>query len=377
MSVNNKNVKNYILAGAGTGGHLYPAISLGEKILEKRPQSKIYFIGTKNGLEFRVIPELGHPLFLISVRGFSRTNILTNFIVVWKLFVSLFQCYFILLKIKPAAVIGTGGYVSGPMLFMAVLLGYPTLIQEQNSVPGITTRWLAKWVKSVHLSFAESIQYFRKKDHLIVSGNPVRKFQLTNHKQEARTFFGLKPEKITLLIFGGSQGAKRINEIIVLCLPALMRDTDAQIIWGTGKLSYKAAAQAAQPYPSRIYVTEYLNNMAMVYSASDIAVCRAGALTLAELAICGLPSILIPYPYAAAGHQVNNAKAFQEIGAAEMILEQDLDEKILSEKIVRLIHNKDQREPMKRAALKTAFPDAADNIIESVFKIEKKTPVSG
>ncbi|MBN2413124.1 undecaprenyldiphospho-muramoylpentapeptide beta-N-acetylglucosaminyltransferase [candidate division KSB1 bacterium] len=373
MSGNNKQVKKYILAGAGTGGHLYPSISLGEKILEKRPESKIYFIGTKNGLEFKVIPESGYPLFLISVRGFSRTNILANIIVVLRLFVSLFQCFFILLKIKPAAVIGTGGYVSGPMLFMAVLLGYPTLIQEQNSVPGITTRWLAKWVKRVHLSFAESIQYFRKKDNLIVSGNPVRKFQLIKNKQEARKIFGLKPEKITLLIFGGSQGAKRINEVVELSLPALMWDTDAQIIWGTGKLSYKAAAQAALPYASRVYVTEYLNNMAMVYSATDIAVCRAGALTLAELAICGLPSILIPYPFAAAGHQVKNARAFQEIGAAEMILERELNEKILSEKIIHLIQNLEQQESMKTAALKTAFPNAADNIVESIFKIEKES----
>ncbi len=256
---------------------------------------------------------------------------------------------------------------------MAVLLGYPTLIQEKNSFPGMKTRWLAKCVKRVHLSFTESKKYFRKKENLIISGNPVRKFQLTKNKQEARIFFGLKPEKITLLVFGGSQGAKRINEVVGLCLPILMRDTDAQIIWGTGKLSYNAATQAALPYKSRIYVSEYLNNIAMAYSASDLAVCRAGALTLAELAICGLPSILIPYPFAAAGHQVKNAKAFQQIGAAEMILEQELDEKILSEKIVNLIQNNEQKVSMKKAAFKAAYPDAADNIVHSIFEIEKKS----
>ena len=369
MSVKRKYEKKYILAGAGTGGHLYPAISLAEKILEKRP-GHIYFVGTKNGLEYKVIPEMGYELFLISVRGFSRTKILLNFIVVIRLLISLFQCFFILLKIRPAAVIGTGGYVSGPMLFMAVILGYPTLIQEQNSFPGVTTRWLAKWVKRVHLSFNEAKKYFRKQENLIVSGNPVRKFQLTD-KQQAREYFGLDKDKKTILVFGGSQGAKRINDVLKSCLPDLMRDTDAQIIWGTGKLSYQDAVQAALDYQNRIHVTEYLDNMAMAYSASDLAVCRAGALTLAELAICGLPSILIPYPYAAAGHQVKNANAFRRSGAAEMLIEQDLDEKILSQKIVDLIKDTAQLQVMRNAALKAAFPDAADHIVQSIFEIEK------
>jgi len=372
MSVKNKNIKKYILAGAGTGGHLYPAISLGEKILEKRPESQIYFIGTKNGLEYKVIPEMGYTLFLISVRGFSRTKILLNVIIVLRLFVSLFQCFFILLKIKPAAVIGTGGYVSGPMLFVSVLLGYPTLIQEQNSFPGITTRWLAKWVNRVHLSFTEAKKYFRKMNNLIVSGNPVRKFRLYKDKQEARAYFDLDPGKTTLLVFGGSQGAKRINEVVGLCLPKLMRDTEAQIIWGTGKLSYAAAAKAASQYQNRVHVTEYINDMAMAYSASDFAVCRAGALTLAELAICGLPSILIPYPFATAGHQEKNAEAFRQTGAAVMILEQELDDKILQEIIIDLIENKAKMDSMKKAAQNAAFPDAADHIVQSIFEIEKK-----
>jgi len=371
MSVNAKYVKKYILAGAGSGGHMYPAISIGEKILEKEPESKIYFIGTKKGIEFKLIPESGYSLFLISVRGFSRTNFLYNIIVVMRLFVSLFQCFFILTKIKPVAVIGTGGYVSGPMLFMAVFLGYPTLIQEQNSYPGITTRWLAKWVNRVHLSFSESIKHFKKKENLIVSGNPVRKFQLSEDKQSARIFFGLEPEKTTLLVFGGSQGAKKINEVLELSLERLMRDTDVQIIWGTGKFSYEAATQAALPYKLRIFVTEYIKNMEMAYSASDLVVSRAGALTLAELAICGLPSILIPYPFATAGHQVKNAKTFQENGAAEIILEKALDENILSDKIINLVHDKARIKDMSKAALKAAFPDATDNIVQSIFDIEK------
>jgi len=371
MSVNAKYVKKYILAGAGSGGHMYPAISIGEKILEKEPESKIYFIGTKKGIEFKLIPESGYSLFLISVRGFSRTNFLYNIIVVMRLFVSLFQCFFILTKIKPVAVIGTGGYVSGPMLFMAVFLGYPTLIQEQNSYPGITTRWLAKWVNRVHLSFSESIKHFKKKENLIVSGNPVRKFQLSKDKQSARIFFGLEPEKTTLLVFGGSQGAKKINEVLELSLERLMRDTDVQIIWGTGKFSYEAATQAALPYKLRIFVTEYIKNMEMAYSASDLVVSRAGALTLAELAICGLPSILIPYPFATAGHQVKNAKTFQENGAAEIILEKALDENILSDKIINLVHDKARIKDMSKAALKAAFPDATDNIVQSIFDIEK------
>ncbi len=369
MAAQQKNIPAYILAGAGTGGHLYPAIAIGEKILHLEPDSKIYFIGTKKGLETRVVPAAGHSLLLISVRGFSRKNLLANVIVLARLLVSLVQCVRILNKIKPAAVIGSGGYVSGPMLFMAVLLGYPTLIQEQNIYPGITTRWLSKWVDRVHISFKESAGYFKRQDNLFLTGNPVRSFHNCGDKPAARAVFGLQRNKLTMLVFGGSQGALAVNKAVVSCLINIMQQTELQIIWGTGKTAYPMVKDAITSWKERIYAAEYINNMEMAYTACDFAVCRSGAITLAELAVCGIPAILIPYPWAAAGHQEKNARAFVKIGAAEMILETGINADILTDRITELYRNQQKRNSMHLAALGAAFPDATEKIIQSVFKI--------
>jgi len=362
----------YILAGAGTGGHLYPAIAIGEMILQLQPQSKICFIGTKKGLETRVVPAAGHQLLLIAVRGFSRKNVFANIIVLGRLLVSLGQCMRILYKIKPAAVIGSGGYVSGPMLFMAVLLGYPTLIQEQNSYPGMTTRWLSKWVDRVHISFTESAAFFKRQDNLVLTGNPVRAFQNITDKQAARSVFNLQPDKLTMLVFGGSQGALAVNKAVITCLETIMKETDLQVIWGTGKTAYPLVADAVTPWKNRVFAAEYINNMDMAYAASDFALCRSGAITLAELAVCGIPSLLIPYPFAAAGHQEKNARAFAKIGAAEMILEAELNRDTLFERITELYRDPQKRETMRRAALNAAFPDATKKIVNSVFEIANK-----
>ncbi len=365
----------YIFAGGGTGGHLYPAVAIARRIEQLRPGCDIHFIGAMHGIENRVVPRLGFPLHRIAVRGVVRSltpkNLLVPFMLLW----SLLQCTAILIKIRPVAVIGTGGYVSGPVLFMASLLGFATVIQEQNSYPGATTRLLAKFVRRVHLGFEESIKYFKKQEKLFVTGNPVRQFDLALDKSKARKKFGLDAEAPTLLLTGGSQGARAVNRALLGCLEQLMADTPLQIIWSAGKHDVQEIKESAGRFGGRIWVSDFIANMEDAYAAADLAVTRAGALTLAELTLCGVPSILIPYPHAAANHQEMNAIALQQCGAAILIREEKLSPEILATTIKDLLLHPDKRLAMREAAVRAAFPSATDDIVHSIFdvaKIERK-----
>lgn len=361
----------FLFAGGGTGGHLYPALAIAQ-LLEKTVQEcEIHFVGTKKGIENRVIPGYGYPLHLISVRGVSRKLTLANGAVPFRVLWSLVQCGRILHKIKPAAVVGTGGYVSGPVLFMASLFGYPTLIQEQNSYPGVTTRLLAKKVKRVHLSFEESKKYFKKQSNLVISGNPVRDFKITLSKEKARQHFNLDTEKPTLLVFGGSQGAVAINRAVLDALEKLMHDTKVQIIWSTGTTGFQEVKEKITKYSNRIWVSDYIDDMEKAYAACDLVISRAGAMALAEITICGLPSILIPYPFAAAGHQVANARSLEKSGAAVVIVEKDLDGYLLAKEVSRLLGDSEALKKMQQAAVRAAFPNATTEIVQSVLEIAK------
>ena len=361
----------FLFAGGGTGGHLYPALAIAQKLEKTVKECEIHFVGTKKGIENRVVPEHGYPLHLISVRGVTRKLTPANIVVPFRVLWSLLQCGRILFKIRPAAVVGTGGYVSGPVLFMASLLGYPTLIQEQNSYPGVTTRLLAKRVKKVHLSFKESLKYFKKQSNLIISGNPVRDLRIRLSKKQARQHFNLKAEKPTLLVFGGSQGAVAINHAMLDSLEMLMHETDVQIIWSTGKTGFQKVKERIKEYSYRICVSNYIDEMEVAYAASDLVISRAGAMTLAEITMCRLPSILIPYPYAAAGHQVANARSLEKSGAAVVIVEKDLEGYVLAKEISRLLDDSNTLKKMQQAAANAAFPNATTEIVQSVLEIVK------
>jgi len=337
--------------------------------MESEPDAEIHFVGTTKGLECKVIPSLGYPLHIIAVRGFARRLAISNALVPFRLIWSLLQCAKILMKTKPLVVIGTGGYVSGPMLMMAALFGYPTIVQEQNSYPGVTTRMLAKWVDQVHLSFQDSVRFFKKREKLIVSGNPVRDLSPTVSKQEAIRQFNLRPDKPTMLVFGGSQGALAVNRAVIDCLDELFDTTDLQIIWSTGKTGLTDVQKTAQMHASRIWVSDYISDMAIAYAASDFAVCRAGALTLAEITLCGLPAILIPLRHAAANHQVMNAIALEKRGAAIVVREEELAGKSLAGPIKSLLGNVEKRRTMSTAARASAFPNARNEIVQSIFAL--------
>jgi UDP-N-acetylglucosamine--N-acetylmuramyl-(pentapeptide) pyrophosphoryl-undecaprenol N-acetylglucosamine transferase len=369
--------ETYIFAGGGTGGHLYPAVALADKLKELRPDCSIHFVGTARGIESRVLPDLGYSLHLITVRGVVRSFTLKNLLAPFALLWSLLQCVVLLIKIKPTAVIGTGGYVSGPVLFVAGILNIPSLIQEQNSYPGATTRLLANVVDRIHVSFEDSKKYFKRTEKLVVSGNPVRKFDLSRDKNLAREKLGLATEAPTLLITGGSQGAHAINKVMLQSLEHLMSETPLQVIWSTGKSDEQRVLQETARFGTRILAAPYFSDMEYVLSAADLIVARSGALTLAELTLYGLPSILVPYPFAAANHQETNARTLQESGAAIVVLQDSLTAELMSATLKDLLADPEKLASMKLAAAAAAFPDATNDIVESILEIVKAKKTGG
>lgn len=362
----------FFFAGGGTGGHLYPALAIAHRLLEKQPGCDIHFIGTGRGLEARVVPEQGFPLHLISVRGFARKRIWANLLAPFRLLVSLLQCARLVRQYRPSVAVGTGGYVSGPLVLVAHLFGAATLIQEQNSYPGVTTRLLARCVDQVHVAFADAIKYFSHPERVQLTGNPVRNLQVAASPEQARVHFQLDPERLTLLVFGGSQGAHVINTTMINALPMLLEQSSMQILWAAGKWDLREVTQAAAVDPQRVRVFEYLTEMPLAYRAADLAVCRAGALTLAELAQCGLPAVLIPFARAAANHQEHNALALQKKQAAVVILESELNERVLLQKIMTLVHNAETRSRIGQAIRGADFPHATDELAQAILRLREQ-----
>ncbi|MFQ5639533.1 MAG: undecaprenyldiphospho-muramoylpentapeptide beta-N-acetylglucosaminyltransferase [bacterium] len=354
-----------VIAGGGTGGHLYPGISLAEEI-QKRGQSEIMFVGTSYGIENQVLPDLPYTFKKVWIRGLQRKLTLANILFPLRLFVSVIQSGYFFSKFKPQAVIGTGGYVSGPALLAALILRIPTIIQEQNSYPGLVNRTLGKWVDQIHVTYEDSLNYFKKYKKAFISGNPIRGELGNRNKISALQTFRLQKNKITLFIFGGSQGAHAINSVVLNCLEKALAIGELQILWATGNRDYERINRTCQNYEHRVSVHPFIYDMPSAYAVADFVVCRAGASTLSEITACGLPSILIPYPYATAGHQDFNAKSLEKAGAAWTVYEENLSESLLIEKITTLVSDSQQRESMARAARKLGKPEAAATIVDAI-----------
>jgi len=358
-----------LFAGGGTGGHLFPALALAEEIKRRIPAAEITFVGTSRGIETQVLPAQGYKLVRIWIRGFKRRLSLGNLIFPLMLITSLIQSLALIIKSKPDVVIGTGGYVSGPVVLMAALLGVPTLIQEQNSYPGFSTRLLSRWVDRVHLSFEESRRYFKHQNKLRVSGNPTRSELRSIPREEALKKFNLSPDRITLLVFGGSQGATRINQALLGILDKLMRGEKLQLIWATGQKDFEEVKAACRRYGERVYVRPFIDDMASAYAACDLALCRSGATTVAELTRCGVPALLVPYPYAAAGHQEYNARTLAAKGAAVMILDRDLGTKRFENTLMGLLGDDQKRERMRIKSSELGKPEAAKRVVDDVLEL--------
>jgi len=358
-----------LVAGGGTGGHLYPALAIVEEVVAQNVLEEVLFVGTKNGIEAQKVPAFGYPIKFVWISGFQRSLKFRNLVFPLKVLWSLWQSGRIIRSFKPTVVLGTGGYVSGPVLYVATWRGLPTLIQEQNSYPGITTRLLAARVDQVHLSFAESKQYFKRQDNLRVTGNPVFKKLTEYDRSEAYQIFELAPDKFTILITGGSQGAQAINACVLELLDDLMQSDRFQLIWSTGKSDYEMIQTRCAVYGKRIWRRDFIDNMAAAYTIADLAITRAGALTLTELAIAAVPAILVPYPYAAGQHQLYNALSLMKSGAAIVIEQKHLQREKLLQTILELFQNPGQLKKMQERIQATAQRNASKQIVEALIKI--------
>ena len=362
-----------VFAGGGTGGHLYPAIAIADRIKEMAPSAakvEIIFVGTKRGLEYRLRESLGYPLRLINIRGLVRGLTLVNLLIPFLVVAALIKSALLLGRFAPDIVVGTGGYVAWPVLKMAAFRKIPTVLQEQNSYPGVTTRQLAGRAKRIYLGFEAGRGYLKDAGDVVVTGNPVRAFITQGNRTEAIRFFKLDPDKKTILVLGGSQGARSVNAAVLRSLDSKSLSAEYQILWQTGKGGYKDVAAKAGSKAHGCTLFPFAERMDLVYAAADVAIARAGALTLAELAACGVPSVLIPYPYAAGDHQRKNAEASVHSGAAVMVDEAALASVDIIEQAMALFES-GRLAKMKEALQRTAAEKkpAVDIIAEDILSI--------
>jgi len=361
-----------IFAGGGTGGHLFPALTIADtmrKRFEPNGKTNFIFVGTKRGLEYRMRADLGYPLELINIRGLRRSLSPSNLLFPFLLIGAMIKSLTMLSKFKPNIVIGTGGYVMGPVLLAAFLLGIPRVIQEQNSYPGLATRKLGPLVNKLFLGFGEAARYLKKSCTIIETGNPVKDTIGTGSREEGINFFGLDKNKKTIFILGGSLGALKINRNIMSGLEQL--SDSYQLIWQTGEGDYKdVAAFAGGKVPSRALIP-FITRMDLAYATADLIIARSGAITLAEIEASALPAILVPYPFATGDHQMFNARSFAETGGA-VIIENDQLEKISLLKESAEIFENGRLIKMKEAAVvrkKIRTKAAADLIVDEILEL--------
>jgi len=358
-----------VFAGGGTGGHLYPALAIADELRRRHPDAVITFAGASGKIESRVVPGAGYPFVALWVAGFRRRLSPATLLFPVKLAVAMVQSVALILRAKPDVVVGTGGFACGPVVAAAQVLRRRTLLQEQNSIPGATTRILARRADEVHVTFEESIRFLPRTDNVRVSGNPTRSALGSVGREEAAAFFSLDPSKQTVLVFGGSRGAASINNAVAACAEALAGG-GVQIIWQTGEEEFERLRAAPGTGAKGVRMYPFIGNMEYAYAACDVAVCRAGATSLAELARTGVPSVLIPYPYAAADHQTGNARAMEEAGASLHLRDADAQAHLLPA-LRALLGDAPRLRAMADAARRLARPGAAAAIADAVERLAR------
>lgn len=356
---------NILISGGGTGGHIYPAISIANEIKERYPNAKFLFVGAEDRMEMEKVPEAGYEIIGLKISGIQRSLTLKNLSFPFKLIGSILKARKIVKKFKPIIAIGTGGYASGPTLFVASRKGVPALIQEQNSYPGITNKLLAKKVDKICVAY-DNLERFFPKDKILKTGNPVRQdlLKISSLRSEALAFFKLEKSKKTLLVLGGSLGARAMNKLIESNIEWLIK-SDVQIIWQTGKLyieDYKQHDELDQ-----VQTHAFLKRMDLAYAAADIIISRAGASSISELCIVGKPTIFIPSPNVAEDHQTKNALAVVENDGAILLEEKNvaLFQTVMSE----LINDEAKQKLLSNNINKMALPNATKTIVDEVEKI--------
>ena len=371
-----------IISGGGTGGHIFPALSIADAIKAKQPDAKILFVGADNRMEMQRVPDAGYDIVGLPIAGFDRKNLLKNFKVLWKILKSQRMAKKIIKDFAPQAAVGVGGYASGPTLKMAASMDIPTLIQEQNSYAGVTNKILSKRARMICVAY-DGMERFFPKEKIKLTGNPVRKnlLAMRANRKEAMKAMGLDENKKCVLIVGGSLGARSINEGIISSIGQIGANKDIQFIWQTGKLYFeemkRRAAEAGKP--ENLTITDFVSDMGNALSAADLVVSRAGAGSISEFALLGKAVILVPSPNVSEDHQTKNAMALVDKDAAIYVADANVKEELI-EKAIETVNDGMKIAQLEANIVKMGKPDAASEIADEVLRladtyIEKKREV--
>jgi|SRR5690554_258218 len=366
----------FIISGGGTGGHIYPAIAIANEIKAQVPDAEILFVGAQDKMEMQKVPAAGYDIKGLWISGIQRKITLDNALFPVKFLSSLMKSRKIINEFKPDVVIGTGGFASGAVVKVAQQMNIPTVIQEQNSYPGITNKMLASKANAICVAYDGLNAYF-KSNKIIKTGNPVRQdlLEIESKTDEARQFYGLQPEKKTVVILGGSLGARRINQLVEKELP-FFKEQNVQVIWQCGKFYYEEYKKYDTKSPSfggvgeAVLVYDFIERMDLLFAAADVIVSRAGASSVSELAIVGKPVIFIPSPNVAEDHQTKNAKSITDKNAAVLIKESELNQQF-QEQMLRLLTNDQVAEALSKNIKTLALPNATKDIVKEIFKLIK------
>ena len=362
-----------IVSGGGTGGHIFPAVSIANAIKAEYPDAEILFVGAEGRMEMQRVPAAGYKIIGLPIAGFDRKNLLKNVVVLYKIAKSQWKARKIIKDFKPHVVVGVGGYASGPTLKTAGQMGIPTLIQEQNSYAGVTNKLLAKSAKKICVAY-DGMERFFPAEKIIKTGNPVRQNLLDAKvtKADATESFGLDPKKRTVLVIGGSLGARTVNESILQHIEDIREAKDVQFIWQTGKYYSEEIhmALAKEDPAENMKVTDFISNMDNAYAAADLVISRAGASSISELQLLGKASLLVPSPNVAEDHQTKNAMALVNRNAALMIPDRDAGFKLV-DVMLTTIEEKRVLEMLSENVSKMALRDSAEVIVDKVLQIAK------
>lgn len=361
-----------IISGGGTGGHIFPAVSIANAIKEQHPNADILFVGAEGRMEMQRIPAAGYKIIGLPIAGFNRKNLLKNFSVLIKIIRSQLKARKILKEFKPHVAVGVGGYASGPTLKMAEMMGIPTLIQEQNSYAGVTNKLLAKKANKICVAY-EGMERFFDKEKIILTGNPVRQGLLTPiPKDQAIRSLELDPNKKTILIIGGSLGARTINNCVIKGLEKIKK-SNVQVIWQTGKYYINEARKSIQTFGElpMLYVTDFISDMATAYNAADLVISRAGAGSISEFCLLQKPVILVPSPNVAEDHQTKNALALVNKEAALYVKDTEAEEKLI-DLAIQTVQQPEVLGKLSKHITTLAFKDSANVIAEEVCKLAQK-----
>jgi UDP-N-acetylglucosamine--N-acetylmuramyl-(pentapeptide) pyrophosphoryl-undecaprenol N-acetylglucosamine transferase len=359
-----------VLSGGGTGGHIYPAAAIGRQLQREDPGTELLYIGSANGLESRIVPKLGIPFETIEISGFKRKLSLDNVRTVVRFLRAVRRSKALLREFRPDVVVGTGGYVCGPVVYAAARLGIPTLIHEQNVEPGMANVFLSRYADAIAVSFPESESRFRRGRRIIHTGNPCATNVLHADKSRGYASLGIPAGSRIVLVVGGSRGARALNEAIPDIAAAIGRMDHVWLVAVTGEVHYEQTKERLDRLPAdltrRLLVVPYLDNMAEVLAAASLVISRSGASMLAEITALGVPSILVPSPNVTHNHQEANARSLADAGAAVMIVERELTGGRLAEAIARIMGDEGVRQAMSNAAKALAMPDSAARITAEI-----------